>query len=207
MTARQALDIFDLKNTNEVTEDILKKMYRKLSKENHPDLGGDASMQIKINRAYEVLKEFLPSERKDRASTGRSGNRAKSPVARDWTDIDKCKQDILEYSKKRGEVYEYYISAHDGEFFRHGATVLTNESSLSFACDVIAYWNSHGGSPHKSEAVLVNRKGSSTWRFASIRGKSVLLKNIAIDCDSMPWNDSSCARKIRSIIQGVDTVA
>jgi DnaJ-class molecular chaperone len=40
-----------------ITEDELKKAYRKLAMEHHPDKGGDASKFSNINSAYETLKD------------------------------------------------------------------------------------------------------------------------------------------------------
>ena len=38
----------------------VKKAYRRLAKENHPDLGGDEKRMKLINEAYEFLKERHP---------------------------------------------------------------------------------------------------------------------------------------------------
>ena len=37
------------------TQDEIKKVYRKLAKENHPDVGGDEEKFKKIAQAYDVL--------------------------------------------------------------------------------------------------------------------------------------------------------
>jgi len=54
---KKALEILHLPNL--ITKDEIKKQYRYLSKKNHPDLGGDAHIQDEINRAYEVLMEYI----------------------------------------------------------------------------------------------------------------------------------------------------
>lgn len=50
------------------THEEIKKAYRNLSKSNHPDKLGDASMQAKINIAWDVLSD--PDKRKRYDSTG-----------------------------------------------------------------------------------------------------------------------------------------
>lgn len=40
-----------------VTSKELKKEYRKLVKKHHPDKGGEGELFIKIQKAYEILKE------------------------------------------------------------------------------------------------------------------------------------------------------
>lgn len=54
MSRNEALKIFGLLG-KDYNEEDLKKLYRKLSIENHPDMGGDIDKMKDINVAYEVL--------------------------------------------------------------------------------------------------------------------------------------------------------
>jgi molecular chaperone DnaJ len=46
-------DVLGVKETS--TQDEIKKQYRKLAKENHPDIGGDEEVFKKISTAYDIL--------------------------------------------------------------------------------------------------------------------------------------------------------
>jgi hypothetical protein len=52
--------------TNEATSEEVKKAYRKLAKENHPDTGGDEETFKKIAEAYGVLSDGTKRDRYDR---------------------------------------------------------------------------------------------------------------------------------------------
>lgn len=54
---RQALELLGLKLP--ITEPTLKRAYRRLSIETHPDTGGSHEAFLHINQAYEYLKETL----------------------------------------------------------------------------------------------------------------------------------------------------
>jgi curved DNA-binding protein CbpA len=53
-----ASKIFKLKNEF-YTSDQIKKLYRKLAKENHPDTGGDTEKMKEINVAYQVFVDYF----------------------------------------------------------------------------------------------------------------------------------------------------
>lgn len=59
MKKEEAMKILDL--SNDMAENI-KKSYLRLSRENHPDIGGDPELFKKINEAYLVLTEISPSD-------------------------------------------------------------------------------------------------------------------------------------------------
>ena len=55
---KEAMEILELPNM--VTKEELKKRYKELARRYHPDrLGGDSSQMEKINRAYELLVEYM----------------------------------------------------------------------------------------------------------------------------------------------------
>lgn len=58
LTLDEALEVFDISEVPD--ERTLKQLYAKLSKENHPDRGGDTDTMILINNAYEVLSRVKP---------------------------------------------------------------------------------------------------------------------------------------------------
>lgn len=55
MTRSEAFSILGI--TSGTSQDELKKIYRKLSIENHPDRGGDTEKMAQLNAAYEVAKK------------------------------------------------------------------------------------------------------------------------------------------------------
>ena len=55
MNTESYYDILGLKET--ATQDEIKKTYRKLAKENHPDAGGDEDKFKKISEAYDILSD------------------------------------------------------------------------------------------------------------------------------------------------------
>ena len=59
MSAPEAFKILGIDSST--TQDELKKVYRKLSIENHPDRGGDTDKMQDINNAYEVAKMHVGS--------------------------------------------------------------------------------------------------------------------------------------------------
>jgi len=58
---KEALEILQLPNL--ITKDDIKKQYRYLSKKVHPDLGGDEFSQERINRAYDILMDYIDNYR------------------------------------------------------------------------------------------------------------------------------------------------
>jgi DnaJ-class molecular chaperone len=46
-----------------ITRDDIKKRYRHLARELHPDKGGDEQQMAQINEAYEVLMEYIDAFR------------------------------------------------------------------------------------------------------------------------------------------------
>ncbi len=59
MNTTQALKIFDLYNPQELNLAELKKKYRQLAKNKHPDNGGNHNEFIELNEAYNLLKKTI----------------------------------------------------------------------------------------------------------------------------------------------------
>lgn len=59
MGIEKALEIFRIENIDFETDDTLKKKYRTLMKENHPDVTGDTNKAQDIGKAYSILKNVL----------------------------------------------------------------------------------------------------------------------------------------------------
>ena len=58
MQINEALKIFDLQNDHNLDAKQLKQLFRKLAKENHPDLGGSKKGMQSIIDAYNLLKDY-----------------------------------------------------------------------------------------------------------------------------------------------------
>lgn len=54
-----ALKLFSIDDLRELNETNLKKKFRELMRENHPDRGGDEEKAKQINEAYSILKKYL----------------------------------------------------------------------------------------------------------------------------------------------------
>lgn len=61
MDISKALDIFKIDNIANVNKDEIKKIYRRLMRENHPDLGGSQEFAKSINEAKEILDQAVNS--------------------------------------------------------------------------------------------------------------------------------------------------
>ena len=59
MNKKEAMEILGL--SEDMAENI-KRSYLRMSRENHPDVGGDPDLFKKINEAYVVLSEMAPPE-------------------------------------------------------------------------------------------------------------------------------------------------
>lgn len=53
---REALEILDLVDEDVINLDKVKKQYKKLAQQHHPDKGGNEALFLKINEAFEQLK-------------------------------------------------------------------------------------------------------------------------------------------------------
>ncbi len=58
---QKALDFMGL--TSFVTFKEIKDRYKELSKKYHPDFGGDAKMMDRLNKSYNLLKEYIENYR------------------------------------------------------------------------------------------------------------------------------------------------
>lgn len=59
LSIEESLNIFGISSITSINEDSLKKTFRRLIRNNHPDLGGDITKAQKINEAYSLLKDAL----------------------------------------------------------------------------------------------------------------------------------------------------
>ncbi len=58
---KEALEILDISPF--VSQKEIKKRYLELSKKYHPDICGDKEKMILINKAYDILKEYMDNFR------------------------------------------------------------------------------------------------------------------------------------------------
>jgi len=63
------------------TQDEIKKSFRKLAKENHPDKGGDENTFKKINEAYETLSDENKRNQYDNRNNNPFGNQGFNPFS------------------------------------------------------------------------------------------------------------------------------
>ena len=75
------------------TQDEIKKSFRKLAKENHPDKGGDENTFKKINEAYETLSD----ENKRNQYDNRNNNSNENSRNQDQLDYDEYMNDLDGY--------------------------------------------------------------------------------------------------------------
>lgn len=59
MDISEAISIFGFEGLSDITKENVAKKYRQLMKVNHPDIGGDERLAIKINEAREILTQVL----------------------------------------------------------------------------------------------------------------------------------------------------
>ena len=220
MNFADALRVFGFEPNARPTNEEIKARYRKLAILLHPDKpGGDEKKFIELNNANEslmsgssVITQEDPryrSKEPQQTPKWQTDTRSSHNTSRDdLHDLNWAKKTIYEYSEERGSTSRWMIYAHDGSFFRHGATFMTNKESLAYAAKVVAYWNSNGGSSHPSEAIVAAEEANtSIWKVLQLKGKSVVDKNITFECDGMPWNDSKCNRFMQDLINGIDFTA
>lgn len=184
MPLPDALRVLNFSSPNDLTTDTLKKRYRQLAIQYHPDRNPDAqNKMVELNNANDALEAYLKSGQ-DRGYQSRNPawheervrthyrpqednyrGRNVPPWETDQrssfhgTDggrrnINFCKKEIYEYSMQQGPVQEFSIWAFDGNFFRGVFSCFTNEASLGFAGEVMEEWNSNGANPYATEAVV-----------------------------------------------------
>ena len=73
MRRSEALKILGITEAEAADAAILKRVYRKLSRENHPDLGGDEAVMRSINLAYTLIQSGRDSD-DDGVGTAGSGS-------------------------------------------------------------------------------------------------------------------------------------
>lgn len=56
MDVKEAMRIFNIRSIEEVNHTNIKKIWKKLMLQAHPDAGGDHALAVKYNSAYEMLK-------------------------------------------------------------------------------------------------------------------------------------------------------
>jgi len=216
MSYEEALKIFGYLPNSNPSLDEIKKTYRNLGMKYHPDRGGDIDKFHKLQNANEVLVNKRPStSTRDSYKETRPSSYKESPIwqtdsrssnndiyREDFSDINFCKKNIYEFSITFGKVENWNLIAFDGSFFRHSFTVKTNKDCLHYASLALDTWNSKGGNPYKTEAVIASLGGSGPWQVTRIKGKDVTAKNIILESDGYPINDRRFSEKLKNIING-----
>jgi curved DNA-binding protein CbpA len=201
MTVEEALEIFGLRG-DEATDSEIKNRYRQLAKQHHPDVGSSSESMVRLNLAYEVLKntknfssnkfnvkEKAPWQTDERASSNSTGvNNVK--------DANYCKKVIYENAIKSGEVEKYSFMAFDGFFFRGSLTVFCNDPSIDFASDIISQWN---GFHYKSVAIICKKESGDSWEIVRINNKPVRIPLSRSHYN--PINDPNMIRELKESIR------
>jgi DnaJ-class molecular chaperone len=128
----------------DATADVLKKAYRKLAKEHHPDVGGDEKVFKEIQHAYDVLSDPEKRERYDRGENVDQAEQSKETIAKQYlcqlfeqciekwgftrdpfkemkksvqTNIEELKRNIKTEEKKRDKFEKAATKVKKGETF------------------------------------------------------------------------------------------
>ena len=96
-------------------KDELKKEYRRLSKQYHPDLGGSTAIMVAINREYEIL-------------LNQNNKSDKYKIMAPWT-----KAEVIEMLKQLD--IDYILT--DGKILARGKNVYDNKDALK---NVYGFW-------------------------------------------------------------------
>ena len=118
-----------------------------------------SSTHLSSRYSWESEAEFKHRQQKETAAgphhmpPWETDHRGSHHIGKDRRDINYCKKEIYDYSKRYGAVSDMTLIAFDGAFFRLSFTAKTNPQSLDFAAQVMAEWNSSGS--YSTEAVFV----------------------------------------------------
>lgn len=207
--------------------DDVKRRYRQLAMQYHPDRNpGNPEAEQKFKDAAEAMEvlqgvdwsnyqpgqeEWIPHDYMAR-DYSRSGGipewqtderSSYNVVGNDFRNLNFCMKSIYDESIKHGEVRKISFDAFDGSFFRHSFTVYANESSLGYAGQVMAIWNSKGGNPYNTEAVVANSPGKV--QVVWLKGQDVSDQGIFFEHESFnanPSNDRSFVEEFKRYVAG-----
>jgi GNAT superfamily N-acetyltransferase len=175
----------------------VKLRYKTLSKQHHPDAGGDKLTFSRINNAKDVLISS-PS-----VSSGANNKHSPYSTKDDFSDIGFCKRAIEDFSLQRGEVRPYQFTIFDGEFFRGGFTANCNDESLGFAAKVVARWSSESSNTFPLAAILCS-KDMYIYRIIQIKGKDFSTQGIFIESEG---DTANLLHKLKRLINRTDVSA
>jgi len=196
--------------------ETIKRAYREKAKKTHPDMHfGDPKMGEefkKVQIAWEELKE-KPSARRTEAPRHQTYE-GTPPWETDWRstyhevgndhrNLNFNKKYIYEKALEAGsELKKMTIWAFDGNFQRGVFSVWGSNKVYPEMAKAMHIWNSHGGNPHRTEAILVSEGGD--FRIIWIKGHDV---NIPVNHDSFnqnAFNDQSFVRDLQRIIKNFE---
>lgn len=171
--------------------------YRLLAMKNHPDRGGDLLLMKKINTAYEILSGSNSTN--SRPSPEYQGQTGPFNGQKSWANLDYCKHEIEERSKKTGTLSPYTFWAWDGDYFRGSFTVNTNPDNFDYAGEIMEKWNSSSANSYKTKAVFVSL-GNKEILLIRLNGRSVIEHDLIYGHESFnenPGNDSYLVDRLR----------
>lgn len=220
-TVDDALRLFGLENTDNLTEDGLKKIYRKLSLKFHPDASedADATEDFKIlSRAYEILKRYIRNPRtyKDNPSSPRSSRPSREDIPEwawagwhggmppgytrinreDYTDLNfilKTMWEKSDHSQTKWTVWNF-----DGRFFRGVFTVFGNESILKDMAEAMLTWDKY----NRSYAIFAQKQNSNDNHLIYLDG-TYLNGGSIFSINNQERNNENFRRELFSFLESI----
>lgn len=106
MLLYQAVKMLGLRDISSISEKVLKANYKKLMKENHPDVGGNEETAKNINEAYDLITRYI-----SKTSEIAKGVPLKSIIMVSMSDLNKIYNgETISYTK---EDRVYSINKHN----------------------------------------------------------------------------------------------
>lgn len=195
------------------TDDLstIKKAYRKLAMLYHPDRGGEEAKFKEVQNAWDMIQlqkrngqsSFKPRNKQETPPWQTDPRSTYDVVGKDHRNLNFNMKYIYEKALEaeggdKTKLKRMTIWAFDGSFARGVFTVFGSDKVYPEMAEAMRIWNSHGGNPYQTEAILVSE--SNGLRIIWIKGKDV---NIPIEHESFnanPFNDNAFVRRLKAIL-------
>jgi hypothetical protein len=217
MSYRDAVALFRKLGVDPATLDApaLKKAYRRLAMQHHPDQSGDATIFKELSSAWDTLQKggggaqytsyTPPDEASDYpqwANAGYSGGMRHNPRIRreDYSDVNYVKKRMWELSGESRQ--EWTIWSFDGNYFRGCTTVYGNPSIFHDMADAMLELDDKF---FNKKAIFVNRRDGHDLLLIWLDGEYID-PPIPFEHDSFnanPGNDQSFTRGLTAELEQV----
>lgn len=188
-------------DTEEMSKDELKKAYRKLMMQHHPDTGGDLEQAKELSVAYTALQNRDAMDRLGKKY--RPEEPAAPSVKKDFRHIDYVKQ-WFEEQVEGQPAQMWTVFNFDGHFFRGQFTVRANHTLFPKMAEIMRFWDFHG-----SEAILVGTRSmleKGTIAVIDVRGE-IINPFVTLYFDSPNLNPSNDAQFTNKLPRYLDLIA